>query len=244
MAWHIGFDYVSAQPDFVIDPLEDGTTPWGFGWSWGTGHSLRYPAPRSATQTDNHKLVDVFPMPGAACVSDRFRQVVEAFEPGVHEFHPIQLRSRKGVPYEERYFLINVRQRFDCILVRGAAVDWREKLAGGLEGMPYLSHRSGRPPLTASRAAIAGRHLWLNYWLQEGGGVMISDALRSALMGARIRRMTFKEPWAEHFEEVDTPFDYREQTPNVIQWMEDNRPDILFEQHLDWVKGHMPHWLQ
>ncbi|WP_331374800.1 imm11 family protein [Sinorhizobium chiapasense] len=244
MAWKIGFDYVSAQPDFSIDKHNNGTEPWGFGWSWGAGRSLvGHPVPTSATQTDSNTLVDVFPMPGFACVSERFRTIVEAFEPGVHEFFPILLKSRKGAPHEEPYFLINVCQRFDSILVKGISLEWGRRVAGGLEGMPYLSRMGTKPPLPVSRTTIAGRHLWLNYWVWEGGGIMVSDQLRSALMDAKIRRLKFKEPRAEHFDEVDTPFDYRGQVPHIVDWMEKNRPATMFERDPDWVKTYMPHWL-
>lgn len=249
MTWKIDIDYVSAQPDFEIGSDEDGAKPWGFGWGgsgWGAGHSLiGRPVPKSATQTDSNKLVDVFPLPGFVCVGERFRAIVESFEPGVHEFYPIELKSRKGVRYEEPYFLINVCQRFDSILVKGIDLEWGRRVAGGLEGIPYLSRMVGtKPPLPVSRSTIAGRHLWLNYWIWEGGGIMVSDQLRAALMDAKVRRLKFKEPRAEHFDEVDTPFDYRQQVPHIVDWMEANRPAEMFERDLTWVKTYMPHWLQ
>ncbi|MCA1440446.1 hypothetical protein I6F07_09510 [Ensifer sp. IC4062] len=244
MAWKIDFDYVSAQPNFAIDKDSDGTAPWGFGWGWGAGRSLvGSPVPKSATQTDSNKIVDVFPLPGFACVGERFRVIVEAFEPGVHEFYPIQLKSRKGVPHEESHFLINVCQRFDSILVKGIDLEWGRRVAGGLEGMPYLSRMGTKPPLPVSRTTIAGRHLWLNYWVWEGG-IMVSDQLRAALMDAKLRRLKFKEPWAERFDEVDSPFDYREQVPHIVDWMEANKPAAMLEAHLNWVKTYMPNWLQ
>jgi hypothetical protein len=93
---------------------------------------------------------------GACLCGERFR----AFELGVHDFHPIQLKSRKGVPCDEPYFLINVRRRFDSILVKGLGREWGTRVAGGLEGMPYLRVRFGHtPPQPVSRPAIAGRHL-------------------------------------------------------------------------------------
>ncbi len=72
---------------------------------------------------------------------------------------------------------------------------------------------------------------------------MVSDQLRAALMDAKIRRLRLKEPWAEHFDEVDTPVNYREQVPHVVDWMEANRPASMLESDIDWVKAHMPHWL-
>lgn len=243
MAWEIDFDFVSAQPSFELDT--DGVPPFGFGWGWGAGRSQAgRPRPISATQTDGNKLVDVFPLPFHSCVGERFRAIVEAFEPGVHEFFPIQLKSRKGVPYEEPYFLINVRQRFDSLLVKGVDVAWGEMVAGGLTGMPYLSGRIGnKPPLLVSRSTIAGRHLWRNYWVGGGTGIMVSDELRAALVDAKIRRLRTKEPRAERFEEVDVPFDYREQTPHIVDWLELHRPAAVIDWHQDWVRTHMPHWL-
>ncbi|MBD9375654.1 hypothetical protein IB238_23900 [Rhizobium sp. ARZ01] len=244
MAWKIDIDCVSAQPNFEIDTDDDWMKPYGFG-SWGAIHSLiGRPVPRSATQTDSNKLVDVFPLPALACVGERFRAIVESFEPGIHEFYPIQLKTRKGVPYEEPYFLINVGQRFDSILVKGIDLEWGRRVAGDLEGIPYLSRMGTKPPLPVSRSTIAGRHLWLNYWVWEGGGIMVSDQLRAALMDAKVRRLNFKEPWAEHFDEIDAPFDYREQVPHIVDWMETHRPTAMLDQHLDWVKTYMPHWLQ
>jgi hypothetical protein len=39
--------------------------------------------------SDNHKKVpDVFPMPGCNAVNQRFKDLVEEFEPGVHQFFP------------------------------------------------------------------------------------------------------------------------------------------------------------
>lgn len=244
MAWKLDIDFVSAQPSFEIDKDSAGEAPWGFGWGCGALHSrIGCPVPTSATQTDSKPLVDVFPLPGFACVSERFRAIVESFEPGVHEFFPIQLKSRKRVAYAEPYFLINVRQRFDCILIKGIEFEWGSMVALGLEGMPYMSWMGKRPPMSASKTTIAGRHLWRTRWVPQSRKIMVSDQLRAALIDAKIRRLTFKEPWAQHFAEVDTPFDYREQVPGIVDWIEANRPAVLLEEHLDWVKAHMPHWL-
>ena len=250
MAWKIGINYVSAQPDFEIGADEDGAKPWGFGWGalgWGAGHSLiGRPVPKRATQTDSKKLVDIFPLPGFVCVGERFRAIVESFEPGVHEFYPIELRSRKGVLYEEPYFLINVCQSFDAILVKGIDLEWGRMAAVGLEGMPYPRRlvTGAKPPLPISKPTIAGRHLWLDYWVFGRNGIMVSDQLRTALMDAKIRRLMLKEPWATRFVEIDTPFDYREQVPQIVDWMEANRPAEMLERHRNWVKAYMPNWLQ
>jgi len=241
VAWKIDYDYVSAQPDFALDKAADGMAPWGFGWGWGTGQSLfGRPAPTSATQTDNNKLVDVFPLPGFACVSERFKNVVASLEPGVHGFHPIQLRSKKGIPHDAPYFLLDVKQRFDSILVKDNNAEWSTMLGGDLVGMPFVT----KPDAArfVSRPAIAGRHLWLNHWIYSGG-IMVSDRLHRALTDAKIRRLQLKEPWARYFNEVDVPFDYREQVPDMIAWMDTHRPNSVREGHAHWVQEHMPHWL-
>lgn len=62
-------------------------------------------------------------------------------------------------------------------------------------------------------------------------------------MDAKIRRLKFKEPRAEHFEEVETPLHYREQAPEIINRIDRNRPAAILERHRDRVKTYMPHWL-
>lgn len=118
--------------------------------------------------------------------------------------------------------------------------EWGVRVAGGLEGMPYVSRPN--PPRFVSRSTISGRHLWRNYWLYEGD-IMVSNELRDTLLKEKITRLKLKEPRASYFEEVDTAFDYREQAPGLIGWIEANRPPVMLEEHRDWVKTHMPHWI-
>lgn len=135
MAWNLDFGHVSAQPSFEIDKAVDGVRPAI--WGWRTGSSLAgHQMPRGTTQTDSNKLADIFPLPALACVGQRVRAIVEAFEPGVHDFHPVQLKSRKGVPYDEPYFMINVRQRFDSILVKGLGREWGTRVAAASKECP------------------------------------------------------------------------------------------------------------
>lgn len=137
MAWNLDIGHVSAQPSFEIDKAVDGVRPAIWGWGWGTGSSLAgHQVPRSATQTDSNKLADIFPLPVLACVGQRVRAIVEAFELGVHDFHPIQLKSRKGVPCDEPYFMINVRQRFDSILLKGLGREWGTRVAAASKECP------------------------------------------------------------------------------------------------------------
>ena len=94
-------------------------------------------------------------------VCQGFRDAVEDLEPGVHRFFPVVLRMRSGEPAERRYFILNIHQQFDAILLRHSDWDWR--WSGGKKMYPN-EERKFLPPmgtrLGLSRPAIAGRHLW------------------------------------------------------------------------------------
>lgn len=47
---------------------------------------------------------------GFYLIPDSWRQVIEEFEPGVHQFKHIPLTLKDGSPLEERYYAMNIRQ--------------------------------------------------------------------------------------------------------------------------------------
>ena len=52
------------------------------------------------------KLGDCIHWRGVALVNDKFRQVVEALEPGVHQFFPVEMQFKSSVLDEPYYFFI------------------------------------------------------------------------------------------------------------------------------------------
>jgi len=72
---------------------------------------------------------------------------------------------------------------------------------------------------------------------------MISNELRLSLIKNGISRISYKEPLATAYEEIDYPFHYREQMPNLIRWIEENKQEYLMDTRCAWIRQHIPHIL-
>ncbi|SFJ56953.1 imm11 family protein [Jannaschia pohangensis] len=72
---------------------------------------------RSGATEKRRKLIPAIMARGSFFyVSETFRQLVEAFEPGRHQFFPYALRNgKKGPPAEEPYYILNITNRADSM---------------------------------------------------------------------------------------------------------------------------------
>lgn len=171
-----------------------------FGWAskFGAG-CLAFDAADLKTEfwlTTNHKtLGDVLPVVGKWGCSAEFKDLVEAFEPGLHQFVPITLRRPSGKPILRldgrevgpgQYFLMNTMQEIEALLPEHCVAPWgeRRKIVRGV--MPDVDD------LCVSRAAIEGRHLWLNKPFIGSGLIFISDALSAALREKGLKGFVMK----------------------------------------------------
>lgn len=114
-------------------------------------------------------------------VSDRFREFVEKFEPGVHQFIPVEFyRPQQTEPFA-RYYWFVVCMVLDSIDPDHTTWTWK----GDYEA------RRGRwnldisvsPPQTLvfSSAAIGDHHIWRDPFVDGGSAIYCSDAVGEAL---------------------------------------------------------------
>ena len=61
-------------------------------------------------------------------VSERFRQFVEAFEPGVHQFIPVEVWRDKTGSRVERYYWFNVCRRLESVNREHTSYVWKESI--------------------------------------------------------------------------------------------------------------------
>jgi hypothetical protein len=117
MVWFVQLPYSFPVPKFNWDdePVPMATFGFSAGKRW-TEEEVRTYIPTSATQKDTKKMCDIFSMPNINAVSERFKAIVEEFEPGVHQFIPIQLKRKDGTPYEEQYYVFNACKMISAIL--------------------------------------------------------------------------------------------------------------------------------
>ncbi|BDG75096.1 imm11 family protein [Roseomonas fluvialis] len=146
-------------------------------------------------KTNHRTLADVLPVVGSWGCSAEFRDIVEAFEPGLHQFFPITLRRPSGKPILRldgrevgpgQYFIMNPLQQIEALLPEHCVAPWGERRKTVRGVMPDVDD------LCVSRAAIEGRHLWLNKPYIGSGLIFISDALGAALREKGLKGFVMK----------------------------------------------------
>ncbi|MEO7691362.1 MAG: DUF1629 domain-containing protein [Sphingomonas sp.] len=121
-------------------------------------------------------------------VSSRFRDLVERFEPGVHQFLPVDMYNSKAAtePFDCFYWFV-VCTLIDSVDPEHTTLTWKgdytERGSDGLRyGLWYFDH-SASPPQKAvfSQRAIGDRHLWRDpYYTRDY--VNCSDAFGEAMI--------------------------------------------------------------
>ena len=114
-------------------------------------------------------------------VSQRAKDFIESFEPGVHQFLPVEYVDRQGAFLESRYFLI-VCNRLDTVDRRHSRLNLVRGVMWSPDGVP-------NPKLVFNRAQCAGAHLWKDKHLAQGEFISaeFADAYkRSGLTGLRL----------------------------------------------------------
>ncbi|WP_067217518.1 imm11 family protein [Stappia indica] len=170
--------------------------------------------PVSAQQTTKKRVPDVFPMPGCNAVSQRFKDLVEQFEPGIHQFFPLKLRRKSGFSIEQNYYVFNCMTSVDTVLVKESRFRW-----GRFEEIDKPRIDIDREKdIVLSRMAIETRHLWKGLYLQPiGSGVFCSDAFEKALKKKKIRFL--KQTYCR---EIDVPWLPEENIQPALDWEAEN----------------------
>jgi hypothetical protein len=119
-------------------------------------------------------------------VVQEFKDLVEEFEPGVHQFSaPVQLYYKDGTPCEKIYYCINMRRYLDHTIIMeqssGPTISYK-----GKTNMDPTQHDD---TLTLNEAVIAGRHFWRardfrNEWF-------CSDEFKRAIERAKLKKLDF-----------------------------------------------------
>ena len=157
----------------------------------------------------HNRIDDIFSMPGVNAVSRRFRDVVESFEPGVHQFFPLALFRKDDAPIEGQFFVFNCTVSVDTVLATRSDMRWTE----WPNGMPALTRRMS-DRIVHSSQAIAGRHVWCRRFIDCLTGAFVSDALHTELKARKIK--AFK---SFQCEEVDEPWNADEQIGPQLDWL-------------------------
>lgn len=110
---------------------------------------------------------------------------MEALEPGVHQFLPVQIVGDKGEPPIERFYF-NICGRFDVI---DPSKNAHIGIMRNADGTPEYYTTPGNTdwPLFSDR--IPRRHFWRDIYAPDGH--FVSDTAANALKTLRPRGVTF-----------------------------------------------------
>jgi len=108
-------------------------------------------------------LPDIFSA-GGMCVSQALRDVIEALEPGVHQFIDIELMRTKKEPYEGKYYILRICQILNSVIFEKSNLRI-ERLPNGRE---YITSGLNKDNfMTLKKEVVAGKHLWREEILKE-----------------------------------------------------------------------------
>jgi hypothetical protein len=132
---------------------------------------------------------DVDHCEGSIMVSERFREIVERFEAGLHQFFPVSLVGTHKSVVATRYLIIpNVALRcFSRLSIGYEPLGW-EKHWG--DHIWHVQGSARSPRLIFEDRAVKGHHLWvpIDYTIR---GFFVSSELKRALLDADLSNMKF-----------------------------------------------------
>lgn len=126
------------------------------------------------------KFKDISP-DGLYSVSEKFREVVERLEPGVHQFVPVEFVWKDGTHAADRYWYFPCN-RLDSVDRDKTTLEFRHIWDPGSDGEVFFS-----------RSQIGDCHLWRDKFMPSSYGPFISNALYQAFMEAGIEGLGVQE---------------------------------------------------
>ncbi|MFZ1469893.1 MAG: DUF1629 domain-containing protein [Paracoccaceae bacterium] len=130
-------------------------------------------------------------------VDDRMVTAVEALEPGVHRFHPVEITMQAdGKPLPRPQFLLNCCTSVDAIDPANSMIKIKRVLPEETHpDLWYYARKMGGPlRLSVHRDRIAGRAMWWDNRLKR---LFFSDALVAALQASGVEGIELSPHVAE-----------------------------------------------
>jgi hypothetical protein len=117
-------------------------------------------------------------------VDESLKGIIETFDPGVHQFWPIQIKMPKGKDYPTQYYGLRIGRFLESYIpVEGT---FSPHHGGGEIYFANGYDKAAHEKLQFSAAAIGQSHLWRESRLVNPN-IFISDSLRAAIMDAELR---------------------------------------------------------
>jgi hypothetical protein len=170
--WSIGFKeetgyHVNREPldgdprqiEYVDTTLDKGTNPTFEPGRLYAGRKVKPDHVPTKAVWGNKKVkpYDVFVLQGLILVSDTVKDIVEHFEPGIHQFYPIEMVYKDGSHARQMYFF-NICARLDTMD--------RKRATAELINNVLWDPATGR--FIFSNTLIGNRHAWIDKHVSPG----------------------------------------------------------------------------
>ena len=129
-------------------------------------------------------------------VSAEVRALIEALEPGRHQFFDVVIKRergkrpilrRDGTVLDTPYYLFNSTERLDAVLIEKSEVEVKI-YNNGLCIVDAWSHN--KPKTVLRRSVIEGHHVWTGQY-QLGHDMFFSDTLTQAVLDRKWKGLSF-----------------------------------------------------
>jgi uncharacterized protein DUF1629 len=152
-------------------------------------------------------MPDIFSAPSMNVVNQRFHDLVEQFEPGVHQFFPLKIFRSDGSPLDDDYYIFNCAVGLDAIIHSSADPAW----ANAADGTPIL-YVDFDKQFEISRPAIGDHHMWCGKSVAQRV-LFVSDTFYQAIESNNIRWVD-----AVHRQELDMPWVAERELAPLMKW--------------------------
>jgi hypothetical protein len=163
------------------------------------GHGYRVKADRAPKKAlwqarkAEYAITDLASVLGQTIVSEKFRLLVEKYEPGVHQFIPVDIYDKVGGPVSSRRYWLNVCRRKDCVDPVRSKFEWKTDYSGVTGYWDDRPHPGSK--LVFSKEKIGDMHLWVNPHLpaSKSQNFYASSAFMEGAEAAGITGMLFAQ---------------------------------------------------
>lgn len=206
MAWRIEFSAKRAVPHFEFLNVPERYPLFEISKNEPVDAS-RMPAQARLRFAWSKPIPDIFPTPGLNAVNQRFRDLVETFEPRVHQFFPLKLFALDGSSLDGNYYIFNCAVGIDAIIHTTAEPKWTTDATG----MPIL-YTGMEKQFELSRQVIGDHHLWCGKSVSKLE-LFVSDAFYEAIKRNKITGLD-----AVYRKELDVPWVAEKELAPLLLW--------------------------
>jgi hypothetical protein len=181
LAWYVHtsfglpeFEWVDSSSTF--EPLPGATQAWPI----QIRSSVRVdPLPDlvavSVREPSTKVLPDFLTVAGKYVASTRFKSIVEALEPGMHQFIPIKVRTGSDPSEVSTYWIVNVLTVINAVLPSDEVARLRE--LGKIPSREESKRSLGPLYVFIDRSLVAGSHLWRTDYISINTDLYFSEEL-------------------------------------------------------------------